>query len=93
LAKDWFFPQQQVKGFSPIGIAVHTPPKKWLQDGFNGHAPWKWRDDPELHNAIIPHNGCLWGNTETPEHALQKVLLGKKRQFGYHIPATPIHLC
>jgi outer membrane protein assembly factor BamB len=80
---------EQIAGLSPVGIAVHQPPDKWLRDGHNGHAPQIWEDDPELHNAVIPHNGCLWGNTPTPEHALQYVLLGKERQFGCQIPATP----
>jgi hypothetical protein len=31
----------------------------------------------------------MWGNTPTPEHALQRVLMNKKRQFGLHIPPTP----
>ncbi len=80
---------EQIASVSPIGFAVHRPPEKWLADGHNGHRPWLWEDDPELHNAVIPHNGCLWGNTPTPEHALQRVLLGKERQFGYHVPPTP----
>jgi len=85
-----FSPQRdQVAGMSPVGIAAHQPPQKWLLDGHNGHNPERWRDDPELDNAVIPHNGCLWGNTPTPQHALQRVLLGKERQFGYHVPATP----
>lgn len=82
----------QMRGFSSLGIVVHPPPDKWLQDGFNGHAPWLWQEDATLHNAVLPHNGVVWGNTQTPEHALQKVLLGKQRQFGTHIPATPYGL-
>ena len=84
--------REQVKGFSPVGIAVHEPPEKWLQDSFNNHSPWNWQEDETLHNAVFPHNGCLWGNTQTPEHALQKLLLGTQRQFGAHIPATPYGL-
>ena len=83
---------EQVKGFSSIGIAVHPPSTAWLTDGFNGHAPWLWEMDTALSNAVIPHNGSLWGNTETPAHALQHVLMGKQRQFGTHIPATPYGL-
>jgi len=78
----------QIAGMSPVGITVHQPPEKWLRDGHNGHNPEIWEDDEELHNAVIPHNGCLWGMTETPPHALQAVLLGKERQFG-HLFATP----
>ena len=84
--------REDALGFSPVGLAVHEPPEKWLRDGHNGHRPEMWKDDPELRNAVIPHGGCLWGNTETPEHALQRVLLKKKRQFGYNIPATPYGL-
>ncbi len=79
-------------GYSPIGFAVHEPSPKWLVDAHNGHRPELWEDDPELHNAVIPHNGCLWGMTETPGHALQHVLMNKKRQFGYHVPAAPYGL-
>jgi hypothetical protein len=80
---------EQIASTAPVGFAVHRPPDKWLEDGHNGHRPWRWEDDQELHEAVIPHNGCQWGNTPTPEHALQRVLLGKQRQFGHHIPATP----
>ena len=81
--------REEVVGMSRVGIAVHEPPAKWLRDAHNFHGIHIWKDDPELHNAVIPHNGVMWGNTETPEHALQKVLLEKKRQFGYNVPATP----
>jgi hypothetical protein len=79
----------QIAGLNPIGIAVHPMPQKWIEDGHNGHRPQAWVEDPELRNAVIPLNGCLWGNAPTPEHALQRVLLNKQRQFGYHIPPTP----
>ena len=91
LGKGIVFPpaREQMVGVARIGIAMHEAPVKWLEDEHNGHRPEQWVDDPELHNAVIPHNGCLWGNTPTPKHALQHVLLGKERQFGYQIPATP----
>jgi hypothetical protein len=78
----------QMAGMSPIGLAVHDPDKRWLEDVHNLHRPPQWRDDPALHEAVIPHNAALWGMTETPAHALQAVLLGKERQFG-HMFATP----
>ena len=81
--------RDQVVGYSRIGIAMHEASEKWIVDAQNGHNPQIWEDDPELHNAIIPHNGELWGRTTTPEHALQRILLEKDRQFGYHVPATP----
>jgi hypothetical protein len=80
---------EQMAGLSRLGFAVHEPPAKWTDDGHNGHCPHRWVDDPELHNAALPHNGCLWGNSPTPAHALQRVLLRKSRQFGCHVPATP----
>jgi len=91
LGKGLVFPpeREQIVGVSPVGIAVHTPPDKWLRDGHNGHNPQNWEDDPELQAAVLPHNGCLWGMTPTPEHALQRVLLNKMRQFGYNVPPTP----
>jgi outer membrane protein assembly factor BamB len=79
----------QMAGLSRIGFAVHEPQKKWIEDGHNGHGVDKWEQVPELDNAVLPHNGCIWGNTPTPPHALTAVLLHKKRQFGNHIPATP----
>ena len=82
----------QVRGFNKIGFVVHTPSEKWLRDAHNGHSPQSWKDDDELNNAIIPHNGVNWGMTNTPDHALQKVLLHKERQFGNNIPATPYGL-
>jgi hypothetical protein len=84
--------REDALGYSPIGMVVHRPPQKWLKDAHNGHAPDMWEDDEELHHAVLPHNGCLWGMTNTPEHALQKVLFNKGRQFGYEIPATPYGL-
>jgi len=85
-----FTPEREdIVGMSRIGIAVHQPPDKWLEDAHNFYHPELWEDDPELHNAVFPHLGSMWGNTETPEHAIQKVLLEKKRQFGYNVPATP----
>jgi hypothetical protein len=74
---------------SPVGFAVHPPPAKWIRDGHNGHAPQLWEPDAELDNAVIPHNGCLWGMTPTPPQALQRVLFGKQRQFGFFLPPTP----
>jgi hypothetical protein len=81
--------REQMVGVARIGIAMHEPPMKWLQDEHNLHRPDQWVDDPELHNAVIPHNGGVWGNTPTPKHAIQHVLLEKERQFGYQVPATP----
>lgn len=81
-------PKQQV-GLSRIGIAVHEPPEKWIEDGHNGHRPESWQYDEELENAVLPRNGCLWGLTPTPEHALTRVLFRKQRQFGYQVPPTP----
>ncbi len=79
---------EQMAGMSPVGLAVHEPDPRWVADVHNLHRPQRWRDDPALHEAVIPHNAALWGMTETPGHALQAVLLGKKRQFG-HMFATP----
>ena len=83
---------EDILGYSPIGIVVHRPPDKWLEDAHNGHRPEIWKDDPVLDKAIIPHNGNLWGMTNTPNHALQKVLFNKERQFGHQVPATPYGL-
>lgn len=79
----------EIAGTARVGIIMHEPPRKWLEDGLNGHNPWKWESDKELENAVIPHNGCQWGNSPTPSHALQHVLLHKQRQFGYNVPPTP----
>ncbi len=84
--------RENALGYSPIGIVVHKPSQKWLEDAHNGHAPDMWKNDNELENATIPHNGCLWGMTNTPDHALQKILFNKDRQFGSQIPATPYGL-
>jgi lambda-carrageenase len=91
MGKGLVFPpeREQMVGVSRIGIAMHDAPEKWITDAHNGHSPERWVDDDELHNAVLPHIGSLWGNTPTPEHALQKVLLEKERQFGYQAPATP----
>jgi len=88
-----FSPQpEDILGYSPLGLVIHKPESKWLQDAHNGHAPEKWEDDPELHQAVFPHNGNLWGMTNTPDHAFTKVIFGKERQFGYQVPATPYGL-
>jgi lambda-carrageenase len=88
-----FSPEREnILGYSPIGMVVHQPPKKWLEDAHNGHSPEIWEDDMELHQAVMPHNGNLWGMTNTPAHALQKVLFNKERQFGTQVPATPFGL-
>ncbi len=79
----------QQAGLSRVGIAVHAPPEKWIEDGHNGHRPESWAFDQELENAVLPRNGCLWGLTPTPEHALTRVLFRKQRQSGYHVPPTP----
>jgi hypothetical protein len=91
VGKGIVFPPQreQMVGVARVGIAMHNPPMKWLEDAHNGHSPNRWKNDPQMHNAVLPHLGCLWGNTPTPPHALQKVLLEKERQFGYQVPATP----
>lgn len=84
--------REDILGYSPIGMVVHKPSEKWLKDAHNGHSPEKWIDDPELHNAVFPHNGNLWGMTNTPAHAFQKVIFNKNRQFGDQVPATPYGL-
>ena len=81
--------REDVMGISPLGIAMHRPPARWFEDAHNGHHAEITSDDPELHDAVIPHNGCGWGRTETPAHALQAVLLHKRRQGCNHVPATP----
>ena len=83
---------EQVRGYNPVGIVVHEPEQKWFEDAHNGHAPEKWTGDTELDKAIIPHNGVTWGMSNTPDYALQNVLLNKERQFGYQVPATPYGL-
>ena len=84
--------REQIAGFSTIGIAVHPVDPRWMADGHNGHVPESWSYDPELNNAIFPHCGCEWGNTPTPEYALQYAVFNKRRQFGSFLPATPYGL-
>ena len=84
--------RKDILGYSPLGIVVHQPSEKWLTDAHNGHAPERWVDDEELHRAVFPHNGSLWGMTNTPEHAFQKVIFNKERQFGMQLPPTPYGL-
>ncbi len=79
----------QMAGLSQVGLAMHLPPEKWLQDSHNGHRPEIWRPDPELERAVFPFNGCLWGMAPTAEHAIQRALFHKTRQFGYFLPPTP----
>lgn len=81
--------REQVIGHAPVGIAMHEPPANWFLDAHNGWQPMMKPRDPSLEDAVIPHNGCTWGNTRTPAHALQRVLFNKTRQFGQHVPATP----
>jgi len=83
---------EDILGYNPVGIVVHQPPREWLVDAHNGHSPERWVENDILHNSVIPHNGCPWGMTNTPDHALQAVLMDKSRQFGYQIPATPYGL-
>jgi hypothetical protein len=80
---------EQMVGASRIGFAVHFPSEKWFDGNWSGHAVDSWTEDAELAGAVIPHGSVVWGNTPTPPHALQAVLLNKKRQFGAHVPATP----
>ncbi len=84
--------REQALGYSPIGIVVHKPPPNFLADAHNGHAPELWKDEENLHWAVLPHNGNLWGMTTTPEHALTHVLFNKRVQFGYQVPPTPYGL-
>ena len=84
--------REQATGYSPLGMVVHQPPDIWLQDAHNGHAPERWVEDARMHQAVFPHNGSLWGMTNTPAHAFQRVIFRKSRQFGYQIPATPYGL-
>jgi hypothetical protein len=81
--------REQVVGHSPVGIAVHEPPANWFLDSHNGWQPMYDPRDPMLEDAVIPHNGCTWGNTRTPGHALQRVLFNKHHQRHSHVPATP----
>ncbi len=83
---------EDILGYSPIGIVVHKPSELFLRDAHNGHAPELWVGSEELQQAVLPHNGNLWGMTTTPEHALTRVLFNKERQFGYQVPPTPYGL-
>ncbi len=88
-----FSPQpEEALGYSPLGLVFHQPEEKWITDAHNGHRPELWEDDQELHEAVFPHNGSLWGMTNTPDHAFQKVVFNKERQFGYQVPSTPYGL-
>jgi len=91
LGKGIVFPPrpEQMVGVSRVGFAVHEPPAKWLANNTSGHAVDSWLQDGELDQAVVPHSSVVWGNTPTPPHSLQAVLLHKKRQFGAHVPATP----
>ena len=80
---------EQMVGVARVGFAVHEPPAKWLENNTSGHAVDSWLQDDELDQAVVPHCSVVWGNTPTPPHALQAVLLHKRRQFGAHVPATP----
>lgn len=80
---------EELASLSTVGLVMHEPPEDWLADAHNGHAPQRWRDDPALDDAVLPHNGCTWGNSPTPPHALQALLFRKTRQFGTYVPATP----
>jgi lambda-carrageenase len=84
--------REDALGYSPVGVVVHKPAQKWLTDAHNGHSPERWVEDKELHQAVFPHNGSLWGMTNTPDHAFQKVIFNKQRQFGYQMPPTPYGL-
>jgi len=80
-------------GLCRVGFAVHPPPAPWLVDAHNGHRPHAWPGDKGvLAGAVVPHNGVTWGNGPTPSHAIQSVLFGKRRQFGYFVPPTPYGL-
>ncbi len=80
---------EQMVGVSRVGFAVHEPPAEWLEHNTSGHAVDSWTANERLDNAVVPHCSVVWGNTPTPEHAIQRVLLGKRRQYGAHVPATP----
>lgn len=84
--------REQAVGYSPLGMVVHRPPDIWLTDAHNGHRPERWVEDERMHQAVFPHNGSLWGMTNTPEHAFQHVIFQKERQYGYQMPATPYGL-
>lgn len=81
---------ENMAGLSTLGIAVHDVPQKWINEAHNRHRPQYWLEiaDQELENAVIPHNGVTWGDTATPEHALQHILFNKTEQSG-QIPSTP----
>jgi hypothetical protein len=91
LGKGIVFPPvpADMAGLSTVGIAVHPPPPEWLADAHNGHRPWRWTGGDALERAVVPHNGCNWGMSPTPPHALQAVLFRKTRQFGCFVPPTP----
>jgi len=84
--------REAILGYSPLGVIVHRPPEVWLTDAHNGHSPERWEDLEIMHDAVFPHNGSLWGMTNTSEHAFQRVIFHKERQFGYQVPATPYGL-
>ena len=79
----------QLASLNPAGIAVHSASGKFKADAHNGHAPQNRQPHPELENAVLPFNGCLWGLTETAPHAITRLLFRKRRQFGYFVPPTP----
>lgn len=80
---------EQMAGLSPVGIAVHAPSQDWITFNSLGHDLKGWDAHPDMQDAVIPPSSVAWGMTPTPPHALQAVLLHKRRQFGYHVPPTP----
>lgn len=96
LSKGLVFPPQpeQIASVCPVGLAVHEPPTKWIEEGINGWTPqmWidkGWRQDAEMREAFVPQSGVTWSLAPVPEHAFQRVALNKRINFGWHIPATP----
>jgi hypothetical protein len=96
LGKGLIFPPkpEQMAGICPVGIAIHEPPAKWIEEGAQHWYPemWtdkRWGDDPEMTSAVVPHNGGVWSLTPLPEFAFQRVALHKARQWGTHVFATP----
>jgi hypothetical protein len=79
----------QLANIAPVGIIMHTPNQRWLNDAHNNHRPWTSYDDASTLGGVFPYLHCGWGNAPFPNYALSKVVFHKERCFDGLIPATP----
>ncbi len=77
---------EQIKGISPVSIALYMRSERLLEQSFN-HDHYKYQ--PESDNSVFNRMACWNAYTDIPETDITSYLYGTKRRWDNLFPSTP----